>query len=103
VCISHKEDVDGVSSAALIKAAKGANTILLVDYANMIKVMEKLISEIEGGKKVNEIYICDLGLSKKNQSLFVELVRKLITLETKVTYIDHHDIEKEILLELKQS
>lgn len=103
MCISHKEDVDGVSSAALIKAAKGANTILLVDYANMIKVMEKLISEIEGGKKVNEIYICDLGLSKKNQSLFVELVRKLITLETKVTYIDHHDIEKEILLELKQS
>ena len=103
MCISHKEDVDGVSSAALITAAMGTKSVLLVDYANMIKVMEKIISEIEFGEKVSQIFICDLGLSKKNQSLFVELVRKLITLGTKVTYIDHHDIELKTLLELKQS
>lgn len=102
MCISHKEDVDGLSSAALITAAKGVDSVLLVDYANMIKVMEKLISEIECGRKVNQIYICDLGLSKKNQSLFVELVRRLINLDTKVMYIDHHDLEKEVLIELKQ-
>ncbi len=29
LCISHKEDADGISSAALIKQAFGGNTILV--------------------------------------------------------------------------
>ena len=35
VCVSHKEDADGISSAALIKQAFGGETIL-VDYPGMM-------------------------------------------------------------------
>lgn len=40
LCLSHKEDVDGLSSAALIKAAFKVSSVILVDYANFIKVLE---------------------------------------------------------------
>ena len=35
LCVSHKEDADGISSAALIKQAFGGDTIL-VDYPGMM-------------------------------------------------------------------
>ncbi len=38
LCISHMEDADGISSAALIKQAFGGDTIL-VDYPGMTDVM----------------------------------------------------------------
>ena len=41
VCVSHKEDADGISSAALIKQAFGGETIL-VDYPGMMDSMEPL-------------------------------------------------------------
>ena len=41
VCVSHREDADGISSAALIKQAFGGETIL-VDYPGMMDSMEPL-------------------------------------------------------------
>ena len=41
ICISHMEDADGISSAALIKQAFGGDTIL-VDYPGMIDALETL-------------------------------------------------------------
>ena len=61
VCVSHREDADGISSAALIKQAFGGETIL-VDYPGMMDDMEPLRND----ESLKELYICDLGLNKKN-------------------------------------
>ena len=41
LCISHMEDADGISSAALIKQAFGGDTVL-VDYPGMMDALETL-------------------------------------------------------------
>ena len=44
VCLSHREDVDGILSAALIKAAfksKRTQTVL-ADYANILSKLQKI-------------------------------------------------------------
>jgi RecJ-like exonuclease len=98
ICVSHEEDADGISSAALIKQAFGGSTIL-VDYPGMMDSMEPLRDD----KKLKELYICDLGLNKKNESEFVELLTILRKRNVKVTYIDHHDLDKKIILQLEKS
>ena len=104
ICISHREDVDGVSSAALIKIAFGINTIVLLDYANMIKTLRNMVSSIQDGtNKIDELFICDLGLSKKNENEFVKILKEIIEARCKVTYIDHHDLDKKILADLKRN
>ncbi len=103
VCISHKEDVDGVSSAVLIKTAFKVNSVILVDYANMIKTLHSMVSNIvNSSTKIDHLFICDLGLSKKNENEFVKILKEIIEAKCKVTYIDHHDLDKKILLELKK-
>lgn len=98
VCISHKEDVDGISSATLIKAAFDVDKVILVDYANLIAKLEKVASG-----KVEKLFICDLGLSKKNEGKFVELLGKMASEGAQVTYIDHHDISKDTVQALKKA
>lgn len=102
VCLSHKEDVDGISSAVLINSAfKNVQTIL-IDYANIMYRLNKLSNELEKVTKgYNRIFICDLGLNKKNHQKFVYTLNKFISLGYKVTYIDHHDIDEEVKRELK--
>ena len=103
ICISHKEDVDGISSAVLIKTAFKVNTVILVDYANMIKTLRSMVSSIFNSlTKIDHLFICDLGLSKKNENEFVQILKEMIEAKCKVTYIDHHDLDKKILLELKK-
>ena len=103
ICMSHREDVDGVSSAALIKTAFDVNTIILVDYANMIKTLRSMVSNIQDGtNKIDELFICDLGLSKKNENEFVKILKEMIEAKCKVTYIDHNDLDKKILSDLKK-
>src|SRR6266516_5620183 len=101
VCLSHKEDVDGISSAALIKAAFRAKHILLVDYANIISNLEELAALSSVAKnKIHRIFICDLGLSKKNEQKFIDIVGKIISNGTEVTYVDHHDLSSETAISL---
>ncbi len=97
VCISHKEDADGVSSAALIRQAFGGDSIL-VDYPGQMEAIQKVCAD----EKLKSLYICDLGLSKKNQDEFVDLLRILKKNHVLVTYIDHHDIDPKITKELEK-
>jgi RecJ-like exonuclease len=99
VCVSHKEDADGLCSAVIVKAAVEASKVILVDYSNMIGKLEKLA---ESPDKIDQLFICDLGLSKKNEDKFVELLAKVCSAGAEVTYIDHHDISKEIMSALKK-
>jgi single-stranded-DNA-specific exonuclease len=48
------------------------------------------------------VFICDLGLNKKNEKNFIDLLGKLISKGCKVTYIDHHDLNKEVAVALKR-
>ncbi len=100
VCVSHKEDADGICSGAIIKAAVDASKVVLVDYSNLILKLEKVVSSSD---KIAQLFICDLGLSKKTEQKFVELLSKMASSGTEVTYIDHHDISKETVQGLKKA
>ena len=103
VCISHKEDVDGISSAILINSVFRNVNIILVDYAHLINQLTRLLSSLQPVKKgYNRIFICDLGLNKKNQKKFINILKKMINLGYKIYYIDHHDIESSAKKEAKQ-
>ncbi|HJT10443.1 MAG TPA: DHHA1 domain-containing protein [Candidatus Nitrosotalea sp.] len=91
VCISHKEDADGVGAASLIKQAFGGET-RLVDYPGLMTELEQLRND----DSIKTVYICDLGLSKTNQDQFVELLKDLRKKRVAVTYIDHHDLDDSI-------
>ena len=95
ICISHKEDADGISSAALIRQAFGGDAIL-VDYPGQMDALRQVAED----EKLKSLYICDLGLSKKTQDEFVELITNLRKKRVSVTYIDHHDIDPEIVKQL---
>jgi single-stranded-DNA-specific exonuclease len=99
-CISHKEDVDGICSAALINAAFDISKVILVDYANLISRLEKVASMFD---KIEQLFICDLGLSKKNEQRFAELLQKIVSTGAEVIYIDHHDISKDALHTIKKA
>jgi single-stranded-DNA-specific exonuclease len=99
VCISHKEDVDGICSATLVKSAFDISKVILVDYANLISKLEKVVAMPEN---IEQLFICDLGLSKKNEQKFVQLLEKMATAGTEVIYIDHHDISKDTVQVLKK-
>ena len=97
VCISHKEDNDGISSAALIRQAFGGDTIL-VDYPGQMDAIQQMVLD----KKLKSLYICDLGLSKKTQDEFVDVMTTLRKNKIAVTYIDHHDIDPTVIKSLKK-
>ena len=97
ICISHKEDADGISSAALIRQAFGGDSVL-VDYPSQMEAIQKVCAD----EKLKSLYICDLGLSKKNQDEFVEILRILKKNHVAVTYIDHHDIDPKITKDLEK-
>jgi len=97
ICISHKEDCDGISSAALIRQAFGGDAIL-VDYPGQMEAIQQVVLD----KKLKSLYICDLGLSKKTQDEFVDIMTTLRKNKVAVTYIDHHDIDPTVVKSLKK-
>ena len=97
ICISHKEDADGISSAALIRHAFGGDAIL-VDYPGQMDALHQVIQD----EKLKSLYICDLGLSKKTQDEFVDLLTSLRKNKVAVTYIDHHDIDPNVVKSLEK-
>ena len=96
LCLSHKEDADGISSAALIKQAFGGKTIL-VDYPGQMDALE----EIAKNEKLKALYICDLGLNRHTQERFSEILEDLRKRRIAVTYTDHHDLDPKIKRRLK--
>ncbi len=97
VCLSHKEDADGISSAALIRQAFGGDTVL-VDYPGQMQGLEQIAND----EKLKTLFICDLGLSKKNQDEFVQILSDLKKSRVSITYIDHHDIDPKIFRQLEK-
>ena len=97
VCLSHKEDADGISSAALIKQAVGGNSVL-VDYPGQMEALQQIASD----DTLKTLYICDLGLSNKNQDEFIEVMTSLRKRRVSVTYIDHHDLDPKIIKQLEK-
>lgn len=91
LCISHKEDADGISSAALIRMAFGGESVL-VDYPGQMEALEAAAAD----PVLKALYVCDLGLSKKTQDRFVELMADLRRRRVSVTYIDHHDVSPRV-------
>lgn len=155
ICLSHREDVDGLSSAALVKSSFKDCYVILLDYSNLIRHLKRLSflistsAKVEGGSisglsraddgdddartaaaaagaavdsgsgenkkigtaKVNRakksrknknLIICDLGLNKKNESAFVEILGEIVSSGYKVEYIDHHDVSEEIKEKLRK-
>ena len=97
LCVSHKEDADGISSAALIKQAFGGDTIL-VDYPGMMDELEALRNDV----KLKKLFICDVGLNKQTNDSFVDLLTELRKKRISVTYVDHHDIDPKVTTKLKK-
>jgi archaea-specific RecJ-like exonuclease len=97
ICLSHKEDADGISSAALIREAFGGDSVL-VDYHGQMDALES----IKNDEKLKTLFICDLGLSNKNQYDFVKILSELRKKKVSITYIDHHDLDKKILKQLEK-
>ena len=97
ICISHKEDNDGNSSAALIRQAFGGDAIL-VDYPGQMDALRQVVND----EKLKALYICDLGLSKKTQDEFVDLLTILRKNKVAITYIDHHDIDPTVVKSLEK-
>ena len=97
ICISHKEDNDGISSAALIRQAFGGDTIL-VDYPGQMEALQQVVQD----DKLKSLYICDLGLSKKTQDEFIDILTTLRKNKVTVTYIDHHDIDPDVVKSLEK-
>ena len=97
VCISHKEDADGISSAALVRQAFGGDSVL-VDYPGQMEAIERVSADAA----LKSLYICDLGLSKRNQDQFVEIMSGLRRRRVSVTYVDHHDMDARIARKLRE-
>ncbi|MBM3897807.1 MAG: DHH family phosphoesterase [Thaumarchaeota archaeon] len=83
VCISHSKDVDGLSSAALVKMATNAS-VHLTDYGEILSILPTV-------KQGNDVYICDLGMNEAIAKGFLREVRRL-SAKGEVTYIDHHPL-----------
>ena len=97
ICISHKEDADGISSAALVRQAFGGDAIL-VDYPGQMEALNQVVLD----EKLKSLYICDLGLSKKTQDEFIDIMATLRKNKVAVTYIDHHDIDPNVVKALEK-
>lgn len=96
ICISHKEDVDGLVSAALLQNALKVKNIFLADYPSLLNVLDIVISLCSKNKKFSRVFICDLGLNKKNQDVFIEKLQVLISNNVQIVYIDHHYLEDQL-------
>jgi len=97
ICISHKEDCDGISSAALIRQAFGGDS-MLVDYPGQMEALNQVVLD----EKLKTLFICDLGLSKKTQDEFIDLMGRMRKNKVSITYIDHHDIDPTVVSALKK-
>ncbi len=87
ICISHRKDADGLSSAALVKMATGAE-IILADYGDLVETLSKV-------NRCSHLYICDLGMNEHLAIPFVKELERIRTFAT-IHYIDHHPLDPKV-------
>ncbi|MDV3244478.1 MAG: DHHA1 domain-containing protein [Nitrososphaerales archaeon] len=85
-CISHAKDVDGLSAAALVRAATGAE-LLLTDYNSLIRDLDRVPEDAE------RVVICDMGTDVSSAQEFADKLGRIAS-RAEVTYIDHHYISE---------
>ncbi len=88
VCISHNRDVDGIVAAALIRNLTKCD-VLLTDYEQMIHTLESI-------NGVDNLYICDLGVTTDTENLFHRQLDR-IKKTAPICYIDHHPLSEKSL------
>jgi RecJ-like exonuclease len=81
-CVSHVKDIDGICSAALTRAATGAE-VTLTDYGRILEDLRDVPPD------ARYLYICDLGVDTSDAEPFLNLISTL-SRRTRLTYIDHH-------------
>jgi len=81
-CVSHVKDIDGISAAALTKAATGAE-VTLTDYGRVLEDLRAVPREAK------RLFICDLGVDISETGPFITTIVSLAN-RAHVTYIDHH-------------
>jgi RecJ-like exonuclease len=81
VCLSHREDVDGILSAALIKAVSKTKRIhiVLADYANIISKLQKISAAASAQNSTN---FSDHRLRSDNSKENTELTTTTATTTT---------------------
>ena len=94
LCLSHIKDIDGISSAALVRAATGSE-FKLTDYDTLLEELEGVPSGLQ------ELTICDLGTDQSRFGRFHEILGALSE-RVRVTYIDHHYLAPEDRAALKR-
>ena len=95
IIVSHKEDIDGIVSAALIKnfllqngLEPGRIETYLVDYPNYAKLLRKVACG-----NLSMIYIADLGLNEQIVNIIMEIPEEYFQNERlTIRYFDHHKI-----------
>jgi single-stranded DNA-specific DHH superfamily exonuclease len=87
LCLSHIKDIDGLSSAALVRAATGSE-FRLTDYDTLFDELESLPVDLQ------ELVICDLGTDQSRFGRFLEILNRLSE-KISITYIDHHYLAPE--------
>jgi nanoRNase/pAp phosphatase (c-di-AMP/oligoRNAs hydrolase) len=82
-CISHKDDADGLASAALIYRATRCS-FSLTGYDDLDEVLTEVPRDLDW------LVLADLGLSEKE-----ELINSLQAMARHVLYVDHHLLSSE--------
>jgi len=90
-CFSHAKDVDGLSSASIVRMATGAS-VVLVDYNNIVDKLDSL-------SEAKEVYICDIGLNRTLAIPFLNEIKR-ITGFASVHFIDHHPLDEKLSKQL---
>ena len=88
VCVSHVKDVDGLCSAAIVRAATGAE-VILTDYG---KVLAALGTISDGAKRV---IVCDLGTDAGESDEFVARLASFAR-RGEAAYVDHHFLPRRV-------
>ncbi|MDA4122916.1 MAG: DHHA1 domain-containing protein [Thaumarchaeota archaeon] len=94
LCLSHVKDIDGISSAALVRASTRSE-FMLVDYDSLFDALENLPEGLE------DLYVCDLGTDQSRFAAFVDILGRL-SRTIRITYIDHHYLAPEDRAALKR-
>jgi RecJ-like exonuclease len=71
---------------------------MLVDYPGQMEALNQVVLD----EKLKTLFICDLGLSKKTQDEFIDLMGRMRKNKVSITYIDHHDIDPNVVTALKK-
>jgi oligoribonuclease NrnB/cAMP/cGMP phosphodiesterase (DHH superfamily) len=104
VIISHRKDLDGLSSAALMvryftKHRPLPFYLTLRDYPDGSNIIEDRLLDIKG----SEIYLADLATDQKFIDEVVTKLRRLKANNNKIVWMDHHPTREDIAASIKRT